>query len=402
MNRMWFDTAKDKIKIFMSSSVIMRWDNISKSILVLILGGLDFLIWAIWIVLSDWLPTWRYWLNLDHYQFYLYWITFGCAIYFILAVIAYRYRSHPIVKRVMPYIATGYLGITMLVCGYGIGISSPATIAGYISLVTVGLVLYERKIIYTTFIPITIFLLIAIIGTSKGLLQYAPIFSDELNSTILHENMYWIYTQLYLYIPIFFASIVLFEILLIQWRNREIMINEISLKDPLTGIFNRRSIGKNLSLIQKSQTNYALVLLDLDHFKNINDRYGHDMGDQVLIQVAKTLTDSLRSHDSVGRFGGEEFILILPKNNLEQAMLIAERCRKNVEKMVVRLDQQELKVTASFGVAVSQENSSKEEVTRQADQALYFAKNNGRNQVRSFLEIPEQAADTTSSVITAL
>lgn len=396
MNRLWLSTAVEKIKIFMNSSVIMRWDNISKSILVLILGGLDFLIWTVWIVLSDWLPTWRYWLNLDHYPFYLYWICTGCVIYFVLAYVCYRYKTHRIIKAIMPYVATSYMGLTMLVCGYGIGISSPATIAGYISLVTVGLVLYERKIIYTTFIPITIFLFIAIIATSKGLLQYAPIFSDELNSTILHENMYWVYTQLYLYIPIFFASIVLFEILLIQWRNRETLINEISLKDPLTGIFNRRSIGQNLNAIQKSHTHYALVLLDLDHFKNINDQYGHDVGDQVLIQVAKTLTDSLRSQDSVGRFGGEEFILILPNNSLEQAMLIAERCRKNVEKMVLRVETQALKITASFGVAISQQNTTKEDVTRQADQALYFAKNNGRNQVRTFFEIPEKQVETSS------
>lgn len=392
MNTECLNKVVEKIKFFMNSSVIMRWDNISKSILVLILGGLNFIILLIWLELSYRFPAWQYWLNLEHYNFYYYLISFGCFIYFLLALIAYRFRSHRAIQTFMPYISTIYLAVTMMICGYGIGISSPATIAGYISLVTVGLVLYERKIIYITFIPITVFLLVAIISISQGKLEYAPIFSDELNSTILHENLYWVSSQLFLYIPIFFASILLFEILLIQWRNREVLINEISLKDPLTGIFNRRCIGKNLNSMQKAKTEYALVLLDLDHFKNINDQYGHDAGDQVLIQVAKILDESLRLQDSVGRFGGEEFILILPNNSLVQAMSIAERCRMNIEKMIVRLeDQCELRITASFGVAMSQQNLTKEDITRQADQALYLAKHKGRNQVRHYAEVQAQA-----------
>lgn len=178
----------------------------------------------------------------------------------------------------------------------------------------------------------------------------------------------------------------LFEVLLTQWRNREKQINEISQIDPLTGIYNRRKIASNLSKIQQDQQSYALVLLDLDHFKKINDSYGHDVGDQVLKKVAKILSTNLRGEDVVGRFGGEEFILVLKNKSLKQAMDIAERCRLEIEKESIYINKSTMiHVSASFGVALSKLSLSKEAIIRQADQALYQAKDNGRNQVKPYL-----------------
>ena len=196
--------------------------------------------------------------------------------------------------------------------------------------------------------------------------------------------------MLFLYAPIFIFSIILFEVLLTQWRNREAQIQHMSLFDPLTNIYNRRSLAQRLNFMQVENQDYALILLDLDHFKHINDHYGHDIGDIVLIKVAQLFNLHLRDGDMAGRYGGEEFLLILQNKTQQQAVLIAEQFRQYIEQEPIPLDlNHEIYITASFGVAISEENVNKEMVLKHADQALYLAKNKGRNQVRSYTEVQE-------------
>ena len=133
---------------------------------------------------------------------------------------------------------------------------------------------------------------------------------------------------------------------------------------------------------------YAIVLLDLDHFKNINDQFGHHMGDTVLIAVSQKLGLHLRESDVVGRFGGEEFILILKQSSALKARQIAERCRSAIEALVINNDEgQSIHVTASFGIAQSHHGLRPQQVLDQADKALYAAKASGRNQIKCYLEI---------------
>lgn len=281
-----------------------------------------------------------------------------------------------------------YFGITLIYGGFNVGILSPATIGGYISLISVGIVLLERKVIYSTAIPVTIFMLSCIVLSGLEKIPYAPLFSQELNQTILSENPFWIYSMLFLYAPIFIFSIILFEILLTQWRYREEQIQYMSSFDPLTNIFNRRSLAQRLSVIQLENQSYALILLDLDHFKSINDHYGHDIGDLVLIKVAQLFNLHLHKGDMVGRYGGEEFLLILQNKTEHQVLSFAEQLRKCIEQEQISLDlQDELHVTASLGVAFSEQNISTEMVLRYADQALYLAKKKGRNQVCCYAEV---------------
>lgn len=375
------------VQQFMNNSVLMNWSNLNKSMLVLFLGGIDHILWIAWYLGCSFTPSLQHWLNPDYFNFHVTRMSICCILSFLLMWPCHYYRHNVYAQTYLPYISIIFFSLTFIYGGYTIGISSPATIAGYISLVTVGLVLFERKIIYIIFIPITIYLLIAIVLSMLGKMTYAPVYSEEVNRSILIHNEFWVYSQLYLYIPIFFAGLVLFEVLLTQWRNREKQINEISQIDPLTGIYNRRKIASNLSKIQQDQQSYALVLLDLDHFKKINDSYGHDVGDQVLKKVAKILSTNLRGEDVVGRFGGEEFILVLKNKSLKQAMDIAERCRLEIEKEPIYINKSTMiHVSASFGVALSKLSLSKEAIIRQADQALYQAKDNGRNQVKPYLD----------------
>jgi diguanylate cyclase (GGDEF)-like protein len=155
--------------------------------------------------------------------------------------------------------------------------------------------------------------------------------------------------------------------------------------DALTGLLNRRGLEEHaLREIKRSRrhgTPLTVLAMDLDHFKSINDRYGHETGDAVLCSVAKTLAAAMRSYDVAARLGGEEFIALLVDTNAQNAATTAERLRSTVEALNVYANNHCLRFTASFGIAVFQPDDTLESVLRRADQALYAAKLAGRNRV---------------------
>ena len=156
--------------------------------------------------------------------------------------------------------------------------------------------------------------------------------------------------------------------------------------DPMTGLHNRRWLEEMYTReINRSNVgNFSLTafMIDVDHFKNVNDTYGHLAGDQVLISVARTLTRSLRPSDMPVRYGGEEFTVFLPGTTTDNAKIIAERIRSNVENMSVVLpDGDVIPVTVSIGFAERVAGDSVATLIERADQAVYQAKENGRNRV---------------------
>ncbi|SIQ22890.1 diguanylate cyclase (GGDEF) domain-containing protein [Alkalispirochaeta americana] len=158
--------------------------------------------------------------------------------------------------------------------------------------------------------------------------------------------------------------------------------------DGLTGLTNRRYFEDYASeIIQSSRasdTPLALVLFDLDHFKKVNDTYGHDAGDTVLQTIAQRLTNHLRSSDALSRYGGEEFVFLLPQATREEALQKAEEVRSILSQQPISLDdQQPITVTASFGVACLKNEPTLRELMKRADAALYQAKHHGRNRVAS-------------------
>ncbi len=152
--------------------------------------------------------------------------------------------------------------------------------------------------------------------------------------------------------------------------------------DNLTQIYNRMKLDHIiLSEIENSisrKTIFSLILLDIDYFKNINDTYGHLVGDEVLIQIAKILKRTVRQTDSVGRWGGEEFLLILPQTDQEQACILAERIRSEIQTYPFASTQP---LTCSFGVTSYQDGDSKDKMLQRADKAMYQVKKQGRNMV---------------------
>ncbi len=162
--------------------------------------------------------------------------------------------------------------------------------------------------------------------------------------------------------------------------------------DSLTDCYNRREFDRLLEQqvanAQRHGRDISVVMFDLDHFKKINDTYGHQAGDEVLRAVAKEVRRNIRKGDVLARYGGEEFVLALPDARQARALELAERVRSAVEGMVVKVtDGHEIRLTASFGVAWLKGNPDRHSLVREADLMLYQAKANGRNRVMPGLKL---------------
>jgi diguanylate cyclase (GGDEF)-like protein len=161
--------------------------------------------------------------------------------------------------------------------------------------------------------------------------------------------------------------------------------NELARTDPLTGLPNRRALeewGERAMAQSRSRLmSFTVLAIDVDHFKQINDRFGHKGGDIALRTMAQALTAAVRKEDLVARLGGEEFVVLLWNEGVERTLITAERIRQIVESLNIYVDDQLIKVTVSSGVAVFQASDTLETVLRRADRALYAAKLAGRNRV---------------------
>jgi diguanylate cyclase (GGDEF)-like protein len=157
-------------------------------------------------------------------------------------------------------------------------------------------------------------------------------------------------------------------------------------RDPLTGIFNTRmyyTVGEQIfQLAQRDKKPLSLLFIDIDHFKRINDEYGHDTGDKVLMKVAQAITGALRKSDVTARIGGEEFAVILPNTDIHGGNKIAEKIRESVELLECDEKDKVLQVTASIGVGmITDTDNGLDDIKRRSDEAMYQAKRTGRNRV---------------------
>ncbi|GAA0359548.1 sensor domain-containing diguanylate cyclase [Bowmanella denitrificans] len=170
-------------------------------------------------------------------------------------------------------------------------------------------------------------------------------------------------------------------------------LHQMALTDALTGIANRRSfvesVESELSRCRRDTSLVSQLLLDLDHFKNINDTYGHQGGDAVLKQVANTIKKTLRQYDIFGRIGGEEFAVFLGSTDAQTAMEIAQRLCQAVAASTIHHGQAQIRVTTSIGVTTRECDTSFEQLYLEADDALYQAKQAGRNRVISYQQGPD-------------
>ncbi|MBU1247178.1 MAG: diguanylate cyclase [Proteobacteria bacterium] len=183
-------------------------------------------------------------------------------------------------------------------------------------------------------------------------------------------------------------------------KQLEKQLTTIATEDFLTKVFNRRyffeHVSRELTRGDRFHEPQALMMLDIDHFKKVNDTHGHDVGDEVLKAMAKCCKDTLRGFDVFGRIGGEEFAAFLINTDAELAGMIAERIRSKIENLVVHTAEGEIRFTISIGLtAFVGGKKSIEDRLKQADKELYKAKNNGRNRVQCNIEIPAINAAST-------
>ncbi|MDF1617940.1 sensor domain-containing diguanylate cyclase [Petrocella sp. FN5] len=162
-------------------------------------------------------------------------------------------------------------------------------------------------------------------------------------------------------------------------------LREIAYRDQLTGLPNRRFLDENLmyqmEMARKLDVSVGIAFIDIDFFKKVNDTYGHLMGDETLKVLAKTLTKGLRTSDIVGRWGGEEFILILPNSDSISLEVLCEKLRMLVENSSVDRSNTDLKITISIGATIMRKSDTLESIINRADCLLYESKENGRNRV---------------------
>jgi len=178
---------KEGYSKFMRDSVIMNWSNVNKSIFVLILGAIDISLWIIWWFTSYQIPELRQWINLQHYPVLLTVYSLSVIGYIILIIIIHQLRQNQFVEKYVAYFSVFYLGVTFIYGAYCVGIVGPASIAGYVSLVTVGLVLFKSREVYATTIPITLFIIISGYLSVTDQIAYAPIYAKKLMTLMVMQ-----------------------------------------------------------------------------------------------------------------------------------------------------------------------------------------------------------------------
>ena len=290
-------------------------------------------------------------------------------------------------QQIIPYAVTHFYLITLMVLGYCVG---------HLSFIT-GVVMAATPLLCMILFDDAVTLALVVSGLCSytlinvlyvlGVIPAAPLFIMDSNPD-LYARMFYVGATLVFSLPHMIAFLCGTYLMVRYWQSREDGVRRAGLTDSLTNLANRRAISEHLAHLVATRTDtspISVILVDIDFFKKVNDTYGHATGDVVLRRVGATLKGALRGTDQVGRYGGEEFLIVLPKTSLISARQVAERCRLQIEQEVIlSTNQTAIYVTASFGIYCSVENS--EDVSRilhDADTQLYRAKESGRNRVCS-------------------
>lgn len=186
-----------------------------------------------------------------------------------------------------------------------------------------------------------------------------------------------IFVIISLVIPLFYG-----RRLIAQHETLHTQISRMAAEDSLTGLYNRRKINEliqhEIERSERYKKGFSVIIIDIDYFKRVNDRHGHLAGDELLKIFAQILKDTIRHTDKVGRWGGEEFVVLCPETNLEGATSLANKIRQKINSATFNNYGQQ---TASFGITCYQQGDTMDSMISHADEALYAAKNAGRNRV---------------------
>lgn len=366
----------------------LNWSPGDKSWLVFGISALlhsEYVIWT-WVVLNE--PVTRRFM--DHAE-----TRESFPLVTTLAVLSWTlFLAMAWIRRVRPesvvheYACNLYYGLSLCVFSYLSGTLTMATGVVLAGAPVLGFILFRTRPILWAMGTALVVQVVLSVGAASGWWSYAPPISSPVGANGQLSG-FWLASMYMFVLPHLLVITALSWYVLSGWRRREDAIRQLSLTDPVTQLANRRAIIARLEHEQESSARtrrpLSVIMVDLDYFKQINDSHGHSAGDLALRAAGQRLSQALRQSDHLGRFGGEEFLMVLPGTDPEGARLLAERCRAALATEPVKTaDGNHITLTASLGLYCNAGNwdDSPDAMLRRADQSLFRAKEGGRNQVR--------------------
>lgn len=266
--------------------------------------------------------------------------------------------------------------------------------------VIIGLIMFTKRVVFPAFF-MGVAASLVIFGLSYfQVIPYAAILIDP---STKNTNFWWSLLTIMVAGPHIASLIYLTVVCVDRWVEREQRVKILSILDPLTECFNRRHFlelaEEKLQECLSANQPVAFIILDIDHFKRINDNHNHQIGDYVIQVISSYVMDAARRQDIVCRYGGEEFCIFLPNCDVQTAKLVAERCRIQIQYRPILTEGLSLPVTASFGIVHSSQKEAVPNLTSliaQADQALYKAKRTGRNKCNTVAYNPNISIAVTT------
>jgi len=367
----------------------MDWKPIDRLILLatlVLLAPLSFslYLWSANLLVPEWLNQ-----PLVYFLTGLYTIHILVMAGFIFT--AFKLRSYESDWSLFENIIIGSFHVVVMTTGYMTGTHfTEGLLIIFLGVIITGTLANVNKIRFCFWLVVPALFLMGLADITK-IVPYAMLFERSPYDTNGRPLDGWLLVR-FSVVTILAPLIYLCILAMKRWTERENLYLEMSSIDGLTRLSNRNSfINRGQEEIRRARATdnaapkppLSCIMIDLDHFKQINDTWGHHAGDEVLVAASQIMMDSARPNDEVGRYGGEEFAVLLPGTTLNQAHLIAERIRKRISNMKVEVDGNTIEVTASFGVACypSPDVDAMSDLLKTADKALYKAKETGRNKV---------------------
>jgi diguanylate cyclase (GGDEF)-like protein len=287
-------------------------------------------------------------------------------------------------SRALEHVTLQLIAVSLALAGHYLGLATTPFALAQLGALVVGLLLFRRVAVLAATATCAVLAIALEMASALGVLRYGPLFR-EIPVTGGRIAPFFHFEMLLLVVVTVGVVLGVFLFMLGRLRDREAHLELLSKTDPLTGLRNRREffglLERELARAARRGTALSIAILDLDQFKSVNDRHGHLVGDTVLREAARIVSEGLRREDLLARYGGEEFVMLLPDTDIEGARAVAERCLARLQATPVPVDGGAIAVTASFGVATRGRGETTEDLIRAADEALYRAKRNGRNRV---------------------
>lgn len=367
----------------------LEWSAVDKGLVIMAMSiplYLQYMLWGMYVLSRDDRERLvNVQVAVDTLQLHALLIASGSAI--ALAGVLIRKRWPDLL--LFQHVTIQFFAFSLVAASYGIGTVSFCAGIVLLGAPIFGFILLDRLAVWLASGAALVALVALSYASTYGYLPYAPVVVPPTDHA---SRLFWMNSMFFFAAPFLIFITLMADQMLNWWREREERIRLLSRTDALTGLHNRRSIMEALDqeIARSARQGSALsvVILDLDHFKRINDTWGHPAGDQVLRESARVLRQSVRETDLVGRYGGEEFMVILPGAGLREAEGVLERCRQKLaETQIVTETNDLLRVSASFGLVCDETGGdlAAQILIKGADDALYRAKENGRNRIESSL-----------------